>query len=170
MRRDVFMLRLTLDSAYPGIAHEARDAISVLLLPRNRASVAARRGTRVLVVSSWSKAWPELLPQHGTGRKHERRIGLAPWQLAITTRWPEPFVRGLIHSDGCRYIARQRRRGLVYSYPRYAFKNRSRDIIRLLCDHLNLLGVGWTEPGVDQVQVARAASVARLDAFVGPKS
>jgi len=41
-----------------------------------------------------SNAWPCLFPQHGPGRKHERKIELAPWQEAIVDREPEQFIRG----------------------------------------------------------------------------
>jgi hypothetical protein len=47
-----------------------------------------------------------LLPQHGAGTKHERSIKLAAWQLQITRTHPEQLIRGLIHSDGCRFVNR----------------------------------------------------------------
>jgi hypothetical protein len=34
-------------------------------------------------VSMHPKHWPCLFPQHGPGRKHNRRIALEPWQRAI---------------------------------------------------------------------------------------
>ena len=79
------------------------------------------------------------------------------------------LIRGLIHSDGCRFVARQIRDGRAYRYPRYCFANRSADIIRILCQHLDMVGVEWTRSSVEQVQVARRDSVARMDEFVGPK-
>ncbi len=42
------------------------------------------------------------LPQHGPGKKHERRIVLESWQQAVVDAHPWAFVRGLVHSDGCR--------------------------------------------------------------------
>jgi hypothetical protein len=53
-------------------------------------------------VASYSKHWPCLFPQHGPGRKHERRIELVPWQQELVDLDPRPLVRGLLHSDGCR--------------------------------------------------------------------
>jgi hypothetical protein len=42
-------------------------------------------------------------PQHGSGPKHRRPIVFQPWQEEIALgEHPEPFVRGLIHSDGWR--------------------------------------------------------------------
>jgi hypothetical protein len=40
--------------------------------------------------------------------KHERPIVLARWQRAVIAAHPRELVRGLIHSDGCRFGAHQR--------------------------------------------------------------
>ena len=45
-------------------------------------------------------------PQHGPGRKHKRPIVLEAWQQAIVEAHPWQFLRGLLHSDGCRTINR----------------------------------------------------------------
>jgi hypothetical protein len=96
-------------------------------------------------VVSTSKHWPCLFPQHGPGRKHERRIELEPWQQEIVDRHPGDFARGLFHSDGCRLINRVRRpvKGgdRFYGYPRYLFVNRSADIHRLCGEAFDRLGV-----------------------------
>jgi hypothetical protein len=91
------------------------------------------------------------------------------WQQRITTRHPDAFIRGLIHSDGCRYRAVIRSRGREYVYTRYSFSNRSEDIKGLFCTHLDQLGIHWTRPNDQQIAVATRAGVAALDAFVGPK-
>ena len=105
-----------------------------------------------------------------------RRISLAAWQEREVAQAPWPFVRGLIHADGCRTVYRITRRtgGTVrqYSYPRYFFPNRSADVVALLTGTLDALGVEWTcseRPGRTDVSVARRASVALMDAHVGPK-
>ena len=120
-------------------------------------------------MSSYWTHWPAVLPQHGSGPKHTRQIMLQNWQRVITTTQPEALVRGLIHSDGCRYVAHQRANGRTYSYVRYGFSNRSDDIKAILCEHLDLLGVRWTRPNAMDVAVATRADVAKLDAFVGLK-
>ena len=108
--------------------------------------------------------------QHGAGRRHERHVALEGWQLLVTHAHAGSFVRGLIHSDGCRYIARQRcRNGKVYAYERYAFKNKSSDILRIFTDHLRLLDVQYRQSGDDLISINRRADVARLDQVVGPK-
>lgn len=128
-------------------------------------------------VTSYSRHWPCLLPQHGPGRKHERTIALESWQQQIVDAHPWEFIRGLIHSDGCRITNRTTR--LVggerkrYEYPRYFFSNKSDDIRGLFTDALDKVGVQWTTlaRGSDpfNISVARKESVALMDAHVGPK-
>jgi hypothetical protein len=74
------------------------------LLPNNRANVQAKRGERAVEVSIYSKQLPMLFPQHGPGRKHDRLIELTEWQQELVSRSPGLLVRGLIHSDGCRFM------------------------------------------------------------------
>lgn len=132
--------------------------------------VAQKQGC--VAVTSYSRSWPVLFPQHGPG-KHERRIALAPWQQAIVDAHPWEFIRGLIHSDGCRItnwttrmVAGERKR---YEYPRYFFTNLSTDIIRLFTTALNQVGVEWKQANGRNISIARKASVALMDAHVGPK-
>ncbi|MEU1707294.1 helix-turn-helix domain-containing protein [Streptomyces sp. NPDC005706] len=140
-------------------------------------SVKPRRRSGCVEVKSYSRHWPCLFPQHGPGKKHERRIVLEPWQQDIVDEYPWEFVRGLIHSDGCRVtnwttrlVGGERRR---YEYPRYFFTNVSDDIRRLYTDTLDRLGITWTHctrhGNPYNISVARKASVALMDAHVGPK-
>jgi len=163
-----FRLVIKLDAIYPGIVSLAAEAIRAVL-PGHAVSTRRHPVQRCVAVSAYSSLWPTLLPQHGPGRKHLRHIDLTTWQREITGREPEALVRGLIHSDGCRYPAVVRRRGREYRYTRYAFANRSEDIKRILCSHLDLLGIRWTRPNEKDIAVARKADVALLDRFVGPK-
>ena len=167
-RRGVYNLRIYLDERYPGIIGECRDAMA-RVLPASKVAVQPLK-SRAVAVKSYSKAWPCLIPQHGPGVKHLRRIELADWQRAITWREPEAFVRGLIHSDGCRFTNPVVVRGKRYEYPRYTFTNVSDDIRALYCEHLDLLGIPWRRMNAINISVARRDAVARLDEFVGPKS
>jgi hypothetical protein len=151
----------------PGFIRRAADAIPVVY-PGSHARLRRRRSRCVDVIAP-GKHWPALLPQHGPGKKHARKIELLIWQRVITHRHPEALVRGLLHSDGCRCLASVRRRGRRYRYPRYYFANRSEDILRLFCDYLDVMGVAWTRSYDDRVQIARREAVAILDRFVGPK-
>jgi hypothetical protein len=78
-------------------------------------------------------------------------------------------MRGLIHSDGSRFINPVTRRGRSYRYPRYFFANTSKDIRAIFCEHLDLLAIEWRPCGRRNISIARRASVARLDELVGPK-
>ena len=163
-----YCLRITLDCAYPGIIDAAAATIDELI-PSGRAGKYPRKVSNCCDVVSYSRSWPRLLPQHGPGRKHLRDVSLVAWQTAITSANPAALIRGLIHSDGCRFTANQRVRGRMYSYARYCFVNESTDILRIFCDHLDLLGISWTQQRRDAIQIARREAVARLDEFVGPK-
>lgn len=114
----------------------------------------------------YSKTWACLFPQHGPGKKHDRQIALTDWQRELVTRWPMLLLRGLFHSDGCRF----QNTGRGWSHPRYSFANKSSDIKRIFCDTCDLVGLHWTLSGEKTVYVSRKADVALLDRFVGQKS
>jgi hypothetical protein len=169
-RRGVFRLRVFLDLRYPLIIDECVTAIEGVA-PGRRVHRAGRRSNYVeslatthVEVSAFSKSWPCLLPQHGAGMKHLRRISLADWQEALVRAHPGLLLRGLIHSDGCRFT----NTGTNWSCPRYSFSNRSDDIRQNFCDACDLLGLRYTF-APRTVYVSRKADVARLDEFIGPK-
>ncbi|HEY1519513.1 MAG TPA: hypothetical protein VGF91_23990 [Solirubrobacteraceae bacterium] len=159
--RDVYKLRIFLDAKYPGIIQSARDAIAEVK------GVAARtlpRPRNCVEVYSFWKCWPCLFPQHGPGKKHERRIELTDWQTTLVDRWPRQLLCGLIHSDGCRF----ENTGTNWSWPRYGFKQVSADIRTTFREACDRLGLRWTE-APNTVYVSRKADVAVLDEFIGPK-
>ncbi|MFG2499531.1 helix-turn-helix domain-containing protein [Streptomyces sp. NPDC048441] len=167
-------LMITCTESWPGLMDSCEQAMRDVF-PDNSVCRVRRTGCRNVKVYS-NHLWC-MFPQHGAGRKHERRIILEPWQQEIVDAHPWDFVRGLIHSDGCRNInwttrlvSGERKR---YEYPRYWFTNVSDDIRRLYTDTLDKLGVEWkhcTRHGNPyNISVARKASVALMDAHVGPK-
>lgn len=128
-----------------------------------------------MILQSTGIDWSSLFPQHGPGKKHERRIELVDWQSLITREYTREFIRGLIHSDGSRCINRfsvKLPSGRVgrYAYPRYFFTNYSADIRGIFCEHCDLLGIRWTQSNPRNLSVSHRDSVALLDSFVGPKS
>jgi hypothetical protein len=161
-------LRIALDSRYPEIVGECVSAVQAVV-PINAVGVILHPTDNCIRVQAYSGQWPQLFPQHGPGKKHERRIALAAWQLRITCAYPEQLIRGLIHSDGCPFINRVRHGEKVYTYPRYMFSNRSRDIHAIFTDHLDGLGIAWRWSNDHTISIARREAVAKLDAFVGPK-
>jgi hypothetical protein len=159
-------LRIVLDQRYPDVIEEAARAVAAVSGGR----AGRTRRTGCVELGGYWRHWPLVFPQHGSGRKHERQIALLDWQASITRRHPRALIRGLMHSDGCRYLAVVTRRGKPYRYVRYSFSNRSDDIKRILCEHLDLLGIRWSRPNAWQIAIARQDEVAKLDAFVGPKT
>ncbi|MFE7756020.1 transcriptional regulator [Streptomyces sp. NPDC057418] len=173
-RRGVYSLRIACDNAWPGLIDACVEAVRSAR-PANKVCRVQSKGCQY--VTSFSKHWPCLFPQHGPGKKHNREITLDPWQQQIVDAHPWDFIRGLIHSDGCRIInwttrlvRGERKR---YEYPRYFFTNKSDDIRKLLSDTLTAVGVEWTTLARGSsplnISVARRASVALMDAHVGPK-
>ncbi|MEW2809520.1 helix-turn-helix domain-containing protein [Streptomyces massasporeus] len=167
-------LMVTCTAAWPGLVDAAEEAMrKVLPWP----SVNRLQRSGCIDVKSHTRHWVCLFPQHGPGKKHERRIVLEPWQQGIVDAHPWEFIRGLIHSDGCRItnwttrmVAGERKR---YEYPRYLFANKSDDIRRLFTCALDAVGVEWSTlargSNPFNISVARKASVALMDAHVGPK-
>ncbi|MBQ1087714.1 helix-turn-helix domain-containing protein [Streptomyces sp. B93] len=167
-------LSITCADAHPGLMEECETAMR-RVFPHNSVCRVRRKGCRDVKV--YSKHMWCLFPQHGSGKKHERPIVLEPWQQAIVNTHPWEFVRGLIHSDGCRItnwttrvVAGEKKR---YEYPRYFFSNKSDDVRRLYTGTLDRLGIEWTHctrgGSPFNVSVARKASVALMDVHVGPK-
>lgn len=164
-RKDVYKLRIACANAYPGLMQRCEDAMAAVI-PRRVGRVVYNGCTEVY---SHSKHWACLFPQHGPGMKHTRKIELADWQQALVDLDPRPLVRGLIHSDGCRVL--NRAYGTDYPpYPRYHFDNVSADIRKIFTDACDALGVEWRQSNARCISVARRASVAKLDAFIGPKT
>jgi hypothetical protein len=169
-RRGVYKLRVVLDAKYPRIVSECEDAMGIVL-PQNRVG-RLRKPSNCFEVYSHSRSWPCLFPQHGLGKKHKRRIWLAEWQQELAEHWPEALLRGLIHSDGHRFISTGRG---GWRHPRYGFSNLSTDITSIFCTACERLGLHWTgafredETKAVTIYVSRKADVARMDEFIGPK-
>lgn len=162
--RGVYKLRLSLDAAYPGIIKEAALAMRQVM-PTSR--VGSRLSPSSYVeVYSYSKGWPCLFPQHGPGKKHLRPLLLTDWQDQLVSKRPELLLRGLIHSDGCRFM----NLGRGWQYARYGFSNLSSDIREIFTYACDLLQLHWTAAGNRTIYVSRKADVARMDTFIGPKA
>ena len=161
--RDVYKLRISCAERYPGLIRSCELAMAEVL--PNKVGRIRKRGERCWDVYSFSKHWPCLFPQHGPGKKHQRRIELVSWQQELVDRDPRPLVRGLLHSDGCRVL------NWVNGtpYPRYHFSNVSADIRGIFGGACDQLGIEWRPNNPWSLSVARRGSVALLDGFVGAK-
>lgn len=160
------VLRVYCADAWPNLIDLCDEAMRAVLA--KKVQRIQKRGC--VAVQSTARHWPCLFPQHGPGKKHQRRIELADWQREIVTAHPGDFLRGLFHSDGCRFTNRVTVRGKEYVYPRYMFSNRSTDIMGLCQWALDLLGIAWRMNLPWSLSVARREAVAALDRHVGPKS
>jgi hypothetical protein len=167
-------LEIALDPCYPGIVEECAAAIRKILPVNVRI---ARRTTPTgegIRIAATNPLWPLAFPQHGHGKKHERAIELETWQQDVVARFPQQFLRGLIHSDGSRVINRftvelPTGGSREYAYARYFFTNLSADIRNLFCQSCDRLGVRWTQSSHKNISVAKRESVALLDSFIGSK-
>jgi hypothetical protein len=160
--RRTYVLRIFLHRKQVDVIARVYRAIRSLL-PDHRVGYVPRRHDASITITSYFNGWPDLLPQHGSGRKHARAIILEPWQAEIVERHSDQFVRGLIESDGCRHrriVARK-------DYPAYSFKNHSGDIRNLFTSACRRLGLRPCQANAVTISIARRADVARLDALMG---
>ena len=170
-RRGVFNLHVINDAHYVALNAHLVELMATVK-PTGRPHTRRVSGA-VITTVSW-KHWPCLFPQHGPGRKHERRIALEGWQTEVVEAFPADFLRGLFHSDGCRVanwatrvVGGARKR---YDYPRWQFVNASEDILGLCTWALDLADVAWRRSGPRVISVSRREAVARLDELIGPKA
>ena len=162
-----------MDGRYSGLIDEATAALEAVFQPPTIGRYVKGDGAWV-VLQICTPALTTAFPQHGRGRKHERKIELASWQRELTRLHPGALIRGLIHSDGCRTVNRFTTKlpsGQVreYEYPRYFFSNLSGEIRSIFCEHCDLLGIHWTQSNPRNISVSHRDSVAILDEVVGPK-
>jgi hypothetical protein len=161
--RGVYRLRIVCTNRYPQLIRQCELAMREVL--RNKVSRVIKTGEGCTEVASYSKHWLCMFPQHGPGKKHQRKIALTPWQQELVDQDPRPLIRGLLHSDGCRVL------NWVNGtpYPRYHFSNVSADIRGIFGRACDQLGIEWRPNNRWSLSVARRGSVALLDEFVGPK-
>jgi len=165
--RGVYRLRIFQDNRYPMLIHQCAIAMNWVI--PSRVGLVQSQGCKE--ITSYSKHWPCVFPQHGTGPKHKRKIVLEPWQRWVAVeRHPQLLLRGLIHSDGCRANNRVTVRGKQYQYTRYMFSNRSEDIRRIFTDACDRAGIDWRQSYDWTISVSRRDSVEMMEQFIGPKS
>lgn len=162
-RPNVKRMMVYLDKKYPRIIQHCIEMIETIL-PNNSAK-AVNRPTWVYV-SCVSQYWPELIPQHGAGKKHERPIILEAWQKQIVDLFPLEFFRGLYHSDGSRSHNVVKGK----NYERYFFCNKSPEIRQLFIDAVEKLGLVWTQTNEINIAISHREDVAWLDEHVGAKA
>jgi LAGLIDADG-like domain/Homeodomain-like domain len=161
-------LRIHLDAKYPGVIHDVM-ALLGRTFPANPVAEVDVAGERMVYVSLYSSHLRCLFPQHGLGKKHERRLRLEVWQQRLVEQAPWSLLRGLIRSDGCVFANRTG----PYTYLSYDFSNKSEDIVEMFTMACRLVGVEYRitkREGLWRVRVNRRPSVDRMLANVGTKA
>jgi hypothetical protein len=74
----------------PGQARLSLVRQSPLLRGRFSFQVSRVQKVGCTEVGSYSKHWPCLFPQHGPGKKHQRKIELTVWQQELVDLDPAP--------------------------------------------------------------------------------
>ncbi len=102
----------------------------------------------------------------GAAKSTNGEISLADWQQDLALARTSPLLRGLLHSDGCRFINTG-----SYGWPCPATRSQLSDDIKHLLRPATASDLHWTVSfrQTSLVYVSRKADVARLDEFVGPK-
>ncbi len=157
-------LRVFLDARYATIVAETESLLRRCFPHNVVGRVVFHRGAEV-VLHVYCSHLTCLFPQHGPGKKHERRILLEDWQQSIVDAEPWAFLRGCIRSDGCVFVNRTG----PYEYLSYGFANYSSDILDLVettCRAQGLRPCRYARA----IRLNRRADVARLLEHVGRKS
>lgn len=157
-------LRISLDSKYPQIVGAVRRLLS-RCFPANAVHVQLADGGATSVVAVHHNHLPCLFPQHGPGKKHERRLAFEPWQVLLIGQAPFSFLRGAIHSDGSVFVNRTGR----YAYLSYHFGNLSGEILDLVEATGRSVGLRPRRSG-KHLRFNRREDVARLLEHVPAKS
>lgn len=132
--------------------------------PTARVGVVPADAGATSVLSVYGNHLPCLFPQHGPGKKHERPIALEGWQEQHVAEAPWRLLRGMLFSDGCRFVNRTG----PYRYASYDFSNRSQDILGIFAATCDQVGVDYRR-NRERIRICRRPSVALLDAHVGAK-
>jgi DNA-binding transcriptional regulator WhiA len=98
-------LRITCDSAYPGIAKEMIDSLQELF-PDNKVAIITHTPATYFNISVYSNKLNTLLPWRvGFGTKHEQNARVPDW-IKAEHMLSVSCLRGLLQTDGCIYIDR----------------------------------------------------------------
>jgi hypothetical protein len=119
-------LRIALDMGWRGIMRECASAMKAVFRENRVRLYQADSRSRCAVARVYSNHLVCLFPQHGPGAKHLRPIELADWQTDLVNEQPQQFLRGLIHSDGCRFTNRVRASGKGLRLPALQLHERLR--------------------------------------------
>jgi DNA-binding transcriptional regulator WhiA len=117
-----------------------------------------------LSIYVYSNKLPLLFPQHGSGKKHNRKIELFDWQKDIISY--KYLLMGLFHSDGCYYFNNIKGK----KYESYSFSNKSKDIYEIFQNCCKSLNIEYTKsPKTPNTEIRQRNSVEYLKNNIGTK-
>jgi len=159
----VYKFRIFQDAKYINLIQLCIDKMKILF--ESEVNVVNKPGCKEIIC--YKNNIPEIFPQHGPGKKHTREIVLTDWQKDIVRKYPKEFIKGLIHSDGCRYVIKQSE----YEYVKYELSNRSQDILGYFDWACSLIGVDTRRHSGSRASILRTQKdVDCFESFIGPKS
>lgn len=178
---NVYKLRLTQDTKYPILINQFREIISTVL--HCKSGIVKRKNSNSVDVYGYSKIIPILFPHIGKGLKHNRKIILTFWQQKLINKFPWEFLKGLIQTDGSRYLQTISGKSEYKQYLKYNFTNCSKDITDFLLHTCNTLQLRPTVHSRNSLRNNRKTGaikytvtfnkledVNRLEMFIGPKT
>jgi hypothetical protein len=118
----------------------------------------------LVITYVYSNKLPTLFPQHGNGRKHNRKIELFNWQKDIISY--KYLLMGLFHSDGCHYFNNIKGK----KYESYSFSNVSKDIHGIFQNCCKTLNIEYTKSSKSSnTEIRQRNSVEYLKNNIGTK-
>jgi hypothetical protein len=124
-----YKLSIYTTAKYLSIIDDVVDSMNVVV--GRLVNMVSKRGCTDVHV--YSNVLPNIFPQHGPGKKHNRNVELTSWQKDNLDH--ASLLKGLFHSDGCYYYSQK-----AYIYN---FVNCSLDIIKIYESCLIALGIEY---------------------------
>jgi len=160
-----YKLRIVQDSKYKNSIKEICKELKYFF--GKNTTIQNSQGCKIITIHD--KNLPLYFPQHGVGKKHNRKIELVDYQTENIDY--ESLLKGLWISDGSFYKAILSEK---YSYERYNFTNKSVDIISLFEECLRKIDVRYTKDVrkdlVWRIQIQKKSEVDKMKKVVGIKS
>lgn len=168
----VWRFRLFLDYKYQGLIEQCRKSMKIVFKYNKVGEYIGKNKVtgqnNYVELFCHNKNMLDYFPQHGKGKKHNRKIVIHEWQEKILKSFPEEFLRGLLLSDGSRYLNGD-------NQVCYGFNNMSDDIARICREYCDMLDIYYTfrkekkDKKRNIITFYRRDAVAKLDSFVGAK-
>jgi hypothetical protein len=156
-----YKLRIVQDIRYPNLINQINE--SLYLFFNKKVNIGNKKGCNEIIICD--KNLPLYFPQHGLGKKHNRKIELSDFQRKNINH--SQLLKGLWVTDGSFYLIKKK-------YEAYNFTNKSLDIISLFEECLLELGIKYRKRlknnGLWIVEIMKRTEVNKMKDIVGVKS